>query len=117
MPTVNAVTWGGQYGLANLLLDLGADHRVCEKNGMRRLIHFAVLEEQAFRGNDPRQKADHQALLKRLTDRGESYDAAKADIARWDSWFRETGEFRKKMDAEIAERKAREQAEAEPQPK
>ena len=117
VPTVNAVTWGGQYGLANLLLDLGADHRVCEKNGMRRLIHFAVLEEQAFRGNDPRQKADHQALLKRLTDRGESYDAAKADIARWDSWFRETGEFRKKMDAEIAERKAREQAEAEPQPK
>ena len=116
-PTVNAVTWGGQYGLANLLLDLGADHRVYEKNGMRRLIHFAVLEEQAFRGNDPRQKADHQALLKRLTDRGESYDAAKADIARWDSWFRETGEFRKKMDAEIAERKAREQAEAEPQPK
>ena len=44
-------------------------------------------------------------------------EKAKADIARWDSWFRETGEFRKKMDAEIAERKAREQAEAEPQPK
>ena len=116
VPTVNAVTWGGQYGLANLLLDLGADHRVYEKNGMRRLIHFAVLEEQAFRGNDPRQKADHQALLKRLTDRGESYAEAKADIERWASWSRTTGEFREKMDAEIAERKAREKAAAEQKP-
>ncbi|MEY3204749.1 MAG: hypothetical protein RLZZ21_1080 [Planctomycetota bacterium] len=113
---MRAVSWGGQYGLANLLLDLGADHRVYEKNGMRRLIHFAVLEEQAFRGNDPRQKADHQALLKRLTDRGESYAEAKADLERWASWSRTTGEFREKMDTEIAERKAREKAAAEQKP-
>ena len=114
VPTVNAVTWGGQYGLANLLLDLGADHRVCEKNGMRRLIHFAVLEEQAFRGDDPQQKADYQALLKRLTDRGESIELARKDIKRWDSWSGAT--YDQKMAAEIAERKAREKAEAEKKP-
>jgi len=113
---MRAVSWGGQYGLANLLLDLGADHRVYEENGMRRLIHFVVLEEQAFRGDDPRQKADYQALLKRLTDRGESIELAREDIARWRSWSRTTGEFRRKMDAEIAERKAREQAAAEKKP-
>lgn len=108
---MRAVSWGGQYGLANLLLDLGADHRVYDQKGLRRLIHVVVAEEQAFRGDDPRQKADYQALLQRLTDRGESYEAAKADIARWDSWSNAT--FREKMAAEIAERKAREQAEAE----
>ena len=115
-PTVNAVTWGGQYGLASLLLDLGADHRVYEENGMRRLIHFVVLEEQAFRGDDPRQKADYQALLKRLTDRGESIELARKDIARWYSWSRTTNEYNEKMDAEIAERKAREKAEAKNKP-
>ena len=112
-PAMNAVTWCGQYGLANLLLDLGADHRVYEKDGMRRLIHFAVLEEQAFRGDDPRQKADYQALLKRLTDRGESIELARKDIERWYPWSRTTKEYNEKMAAEIAERKAREQAEAE----
>jgi ankyrin repeat protein len=111
-PAMDAVTWGGQYGLANLLLDLGADHRVYEENGMRRLIHFVVLEEQAFRGNDPQQKADYQALLKRLIDRGESIELARKDIARWYSWSRTTNEYNEKMDAEIAERKAREKAAA-----
>jgi hypothetical protein len=115
-PAMKAVTWGGQYGLASLLLDLGADHRVYEKSGMRRLIHFAVLEEQAFRGNDPQQKADYQDLLKRLTDRGESIELARKDIERWYSWSRTTNEYNEKMAAEIAERKAREQAEAEKKP-
>jgi hypothetical protein len=35
-------------------------------------------------------------------------------LPRWDSWSGAT--FRQKMDAEIAERKAREQAEAEKKP-
>lgn len=86
-----------------------------EKDGMRRLIHFAVLEEQAFRGDDPRQKADYQALLKRLTDRGESIELARKDIERWYSWSRTTNEYNEKMAAEIAERKAREQAKAKPE--
>jgi hypothetical protein len=49
--------------------------------------------------------------VKWLEDHGESYEEAKADIARWDSWSGAT--FRKKRDAEIAERKAGEKAAAE----
>lgn len=108
---MRAVAWGGQYGLASLLLDLGADHMVYEANGMRRLIHVVVAEEQAFRANGPQQKADYQALLKRLTDRGESIELARKDLQRWDSWSGAT--LRQKMDAEIAERRAREKAAAE----
>ncbi len=110
---MRAVSWGGQYGLANLLLDLGADHRVYDQKGLRRLIHVVVAEEQAFRANGPEQKADYQALLKRLTDRGESIELARKDIKRWSSWSRTTNEYNEKMAAEIAERKAREQAKAE----
>jgi hypothetical protein len=53
-------------------------------------------------------------VIKWLEDHGESYEAAKADIERWDSWSGAT--FRQKMDAEIAERKAREKAAAEKKP-
>ncbi len=113
---MRAVSLGGQYGLANLLLDLGADHRVYDQKGLRRLIHFAALEEQAFRGDDPRQQADYQALLKRLTDRGESIELARKDVKRWSSWSRTTNEYNEKMDAEIAERKAREKAAADKKP-
>lgn len=112
-PAMQAVTWCGQYGLANLLLDLGADPMVYEADSMRRLIHFVVLEEQAFRGNDPQQKADYQALLTRLTDRGESIEVVRNDLQRWDSWSRTTGEYREKMAAEVAQRKAREKAAAQ----
>ncbi|MEI6506681.1 MAG: hypothetical protein WCO90_12525, partial [Planctomycetota bacterium] len=64
--------------------------------------------------DDPQQKADYQALLKRLTDRGESIELARKDIKRWDSWSGAT--YDQKMAAEIAERKAREKAEAEKKP-
>jgi hypothetical protein len=109
-PAMKAISWGGQYHLASLLLDLGADHRVYETDGMRRLIHVAVQEERAPRANDPQQKADYQALLTRLTDRGESIEAARNDLKRWDSWSRTTGEYRENMAAEVAQRKAREKA-------
>ena len=52
--------------------------------------------------------------MKWLEDRGESYAEAKADIERWDSWSGAT--FREKMDAEIAERMAREKAAVKKQP-
>jgi hypothetical protein len=59
----------------------------------------------------PQMQADRAAVIKWLEDHGESYEKAKADIARWDSWSGAT--YDKKMAAEIAERKAREKAEAE----
>lgn len=112
-PAMKAVSWRGQYHLASLLLDLGADPMVYEADGMRRLIHVAVREEQAFRANGPQQTADYQALLKRLTDRGESIEIARKDLQRWASWSRTTNEYREKMAAEVAQRKAREKAAVE----
>jgi hypothetical protein len=113
---MTAVSWGGQYGLASVLLDAGADHRVYEAKGLRRLVHFAVREEKKFRGDDPQQKVDYQGLPSRLTDRGESIELARNDLERWGSWSRTTNEYRAKMDVEIAERRAREKAEAEEKP-
>lgn len=112
-PAMKAVSWGGQYDLANLLLDLGADHKVYARDGVRRLIHVVLAEEQAFRGNGPQQMADYQALLERLTERGESIEAARQDRQRWDSWSMTTGERQKKIAAEAADRIAREKAAAE----
>jgi len=116
-PPMYAVSWGGQYSLASLLLDEGADHMAYTARTNRRLIHVVLMEDQRNRGNGPQEKADYQALLARLTERGESIEVAKRDIERWASWSRTTGEYKQKMDAEIAERLAREKAAAEAQPK
>jgi len=116
-PAMIAVSWGGQYDLANLLLDLGADHMVYARDGVRRLVHVAVAEKQAFRGNGPQQTADYQALLARLTERGESIEMARKDCERWGSWSRTTGEYQQKVATEAAERKAREETAAEAQPR
>ncbi len=110
---MQAVTWFGQYELALMMLEAGADYRTYQHNDYRRLIHVIAGQERRLNEQAPEQQAKFHELVKWLEDHGESYEAAKADIARWDSWSRTTGEFRRKMDAEIAERKAREQAEAE----
>jgi hypothetical protein len=99
------------------LLEAGADYRLYQHNDYRRLIHVVAGQERRLKEYTSEHQAGFHELVRWLEDHGESYEAAKADIARWDSWSRSTGEFRRKMDAEIAERKAREQAEAEPQPK
>jgi uncharacterized protein len=109
-PAMQAVSWFGQYGLARLLLDLGADHKVYERDGMRRLIHIVVREEDALRGDSPRLKAEYQALLAELVRRGESIELARKDLQHWESWSRTTGEYKRRMDAAVAERKAGEGA-------
>ena len=113
-PVMQAVTWGGQYDLALMMLEAGADHQVYQHNDYRRLIHVVAGQERRLKKYSPEQQAGFHKLVKWLEDHGESYEEAKADIARWDSWSGAT--FRQKMDAEIAERKAREKAAAEQKP-
>ena len=115
-PVMQAVTWFGQFKLALMMLEAGADHRTYQHNEYRQLIHVVAGQERRLHEYTPEQRAGFHELVKWLEDHGESYEEAKADIARWDSWSRTTGEFRRKMDAEIAERKAREKAEAEKKP-
>jgi hypothetical protein len=111
-----AVGWGGQYDLALMMLMAGANFRTFDEDEVQRLIHRVAGQERRLNEYTPEQRAGFHELVKWLEDHGESYEEAKADIARWDSWCRSTGEFREKMAAEIAERKAREKAEAEWKP-
>jgi hypothetical protein len=115
-PAMHAVGWASQYSLASLLLDEGADHMVYAALTNRRLVHVVLQRGRTLQEMVPQEKADYEELLARLVDRGESLDAAREDIARWESWSRTTGEYQRKMDAEIAERKAREQADAAKRP-
>ena len=109
-PLGMAVGWGGQYDLALMMLMAGANFRTFDEDEVQRLIHRVAGQERRLNEYTPEQRAGFHELVKWLEDHGESYEEAKADIARWDSWCRSTGEFREKMDAEIAERKAREKA-------
>jgi ankyrin repeat protein len=115
-PAMQAVSWFGQYELALMMLEAGANCSKYDESEIQRLIHIVVDQERRLNEQPPDQRAKFHELVKWLEDHGESYEEAKADIARWDSWCRSTGEFREKMDAEIAERKAREKAEAERKP-
>ena len=114
---MEAAGWFTQNDLVLLMLDAGADFRKYDRHECQRLIHLVVRQEfgtVGLKALTPQMQADREAVIKWLEDHGESYEAAKADIERWDSWSGAT--FRQKMDAEIAERKAREKAAAEKKP-
>lgn len=109
-PVINATGWGGQYGLALQLLESGADFRICMPRSNTCLIHIVLGEERRSKAWTPQQRNDYQRLVRWLEDHGESVDEARADIERWRSWSMTTGEYRRKLDAEVAQRKAREKA-------
>jgi ankyrin repeat protein len=106
-PTMTAVGWGGQFDIALMLLEVGADPRIYQTNEIQKLIHVVARQDPRLQNCPPQQMANYQELVKWLEQHGESLEVARADIKRWDSWSRSTGEYRRKMDAEIAERKAR----------
>jgi ankyrin repeat protein len=116
---MKAAGWFDQNDLVLIMLKAGADFRKYDHKDRDRLIHRVVSQEfgtVGLKALTPQMRADRDAVIKWLEDHGESYEAAKADIARWDSWGRTTGEYDRKMASEIAERKAREQAEAKKKP-
>jgi ankyrin repeat protein len=97
-----------RYDIALMLLEAGANHMIYKPKSNTRLIHIVVGQERLSETWTPQQGADYKKLVKWLVDRGESTDAAKADIQRWHSWSITTGEFQRKMAAEVAARKIRE---------
>jgi hypothetical protein len=114
-PVMQAVGWFGQFDVALMMLEAGADFRKYDESAAQRLIHVVAGQEHRLGQYTPEQRSTFQKLVKWLEDHGESYEAAKADIARWDSWSGDT--FRENMDTEIAERKAREKAASAIDPK
>lgn len=109
-PVMDAVG-RGKYNLALKLLEAGADYKIYQDNQVHRLIHVIYRRTNSLTKMTPEQVRDSQNIIQWLEDHGESVANARADIQRWDSWSRTTGEFRRKMDAEIAARKAKEATE------
>lgn len=114
-PAMTAVSAFGQYDLALLLLDAGADYRAYMTGSNTRLIHIVAGEERRLPRCSEQQREDYRKLVEWLEARGESIDDAKADVKRWRSWF-PSSVYRSKMDAEVAARKAKE-AKNNPPPK
>lgn len=112
---MTAVTWGGQYHIALFLLDAGADPLLYRPGSNKKLIHLVVKDEERAKTGNEQSLADYNKLLERLKALGESPEAAKADNKRWGEWasLYSGPKFRELMDKEIAERIAREKAEAE----
>lgn len=109
-PAMQAVTWFGQYDLALLLLEAGADpHVYSHETSNLRLVHLILAEGERRRPLwTPQQQADYNALVTWLKTRGVDFVEAQKERDRWASWSISRGEFRDMMDAEVAARKARE---------
>ncbi len=98
-PVMEAVGWPGQFDVALLMLEPGADFRKYMDDERKRLIHLVAMEEDRLDEYSPEKRAQFRELVKWLEDRGESYEEAKADLARWASWGRVSGEYDQKMAA------------------
>lgn len=105
-----------QFDIALVILKAGADPMIYRPRSNTRLVHVLVGTERTKETWTNKQKLDYSALSDFLTQRGESLDEARADLRRWRSWSHTNGEFSRKMDAEVAARKAKEAREKK-QPK
>jgi hypothetical protein len=101
-------TGRGFFNLALVLLEAGANPSIYQQNESQKLSHVVVRQHSRLQNGSPDQAADYNKLIKWLDDHGESVDAAREDIKRWDSWSRTTGEYKRRIKEEIAARKARE---------
>lgn len=112
-PVIVAATFFGQYDLALFLLKSGADpNQYMQKENMK-LVHTLINEKSRVEQSaDPATKQAYESLVTWLKEHGQSFEVAQADLDRWESWRGKSfAEYRRLMDAEIAERKAREAAE------
>jgi hypothetical protein len=107
-PALTAVSWGGQFDVALMLLQAGADPNRFLPETNSKLVHQVAEAERVREAWTPQQRQDFAKLVEWLDEHGESIEQAKADNARWESWSMTTGEYQRKMAAEVAARKARE---------
>ena len=99
-PADCAVSYFGQYDLALILLESGADYFHHRPDHTARLIH--ELEGAGRRKDswDQKTRTDFQNLVKWLEERGESIDEAAKDKLRWRQW-RADGTFEQNMAKEL----------------
>lgn len=109
-PVMDAVGFFGQFDVALLLLEAGADPNIYMKNHVRKLTHIVVLAKKGLATMTPQQRADFEKLVEWLEDHGQSIAEAEADFERWKKWPSDRAAKSRLIDAEIAERKAKEAA-------
>ncbi len=107
-PAMVAVGWGGQYDLAIMLLEAGADYRIYQEGQNSRLIHFAAAEKDRLSSCSPKQRLDYSRLVLWLEQHGETLTDAEKDFARWRSWDGTPAKIKMLRESEIAARLARE---------
>lgn len=83
---LEAFTWFAQYDMVILMLESGADPGVYLENHNMKLVHRVIGQQRKPRPLTPQQKQDFETIVKMLKERGESFEAAEADIERWASW-------------------------------
>ncbi|MBX7167366.1 MAG: hypothetical protein K1X74_13630 [Pirellulales bacterium] len=84
-PVSTAVASHGQYDVALMLLEAGADYKsFIRPNSNQRLIHL-VLDDgyRRSRAWRERQARDYQRLLDWLVAHGDSLEVARAEMAEW----------------------------------
>lgn len=77
--TVAAVSWGGQYGLALSLLELGSDPNVLDYGGECTLIDIVVGEESIPRSTTGQQGVEFKKLRSWLVDHGQDIEKARRE--------------------------------------
>jgi ankyrin repeat protein len=97
-----------QFDIALMLLEARTDYKAYLPNSNSKLIHSVVEKENLKATWTAQQNADYQKLVSWLESHGESFENARADKRRWQSWSLTTGEYQRKMAAEVAARKTRE---------
>lgn len=104
-PVFDAISWFGQYDLALLLLERGADPTIYQKDQLQNAIHLVLIEE---RQSDLRSEAERAGLArvkKWLQDHGYDLVTAKSDIDRWAKWGQMApGDFARLRKAELKRR-------------
>jgi hypothetical protein len=109
-PAAQAVSWGGQYEVALMLLKAGADPHEYQADDMQKVTHIIAKRaaNEKLAGITPANSAAREELIAWLEQHGEPMKTAEDDLKRWATWNTTTNEFDTRSKQEIAERKERE---------
>ena len=78
-----------QYNLALTMLQAGADPKLYQPDGERKLIHVLLVEKRFLPNYAPRKLAEYQALVDWLEQHGESLVTAQADEDHWAAMYKD----------------------------
>lgn len=85
-PVFDAVSWFGQYDVALLLLERGADPLVHQKDQLPNAIHRVLIEERDSARRTESERGGIARIKKWLEVNGYDLVTAKADVDRWATW-------------------------------